>query len=238
MLPGISGWDKYFLSLSTASKASTENGIPFWNMILSSGHYNFRVPSESDIRWQFNTSIAYGAKGIMYYGWYSSWLENNYRAPIDLSGKPTPVYYSIRRVNNEFQARYAPLFLSLKFKKAMQFGKVFGDCEKFVPDNTISKITSTKDRPLIVSYFDDDKKNPYIAVVNNNVDENTFVKISLSSKIEKVWQHKWNDHELLVKNKDWDGNEGMQMKDNAKSQLILNFWLAPGQMEVFRIKNN
>jgi hypothetical protein len=78
-------------------------GVPFWTTILSVGHYNYRCPSEDDIRWQFNSAIAYGAQGILYFFFYMRDPNDNYRlAPVDEFWDRTPLFDSLKRTNKGF----------------------------------------------------------------------------------------------------------------------------------------
>ena len=45
MNPGDKGWETYFENLRLYREASLRNGIPFWNTILSVGHFHYRVPN-------------------------------------------------------------------------------------------------------------------------------------------------------------------------------------------------
>jgi len=57
MNPGTEGQQMYYRNLRLYREAAVRNGVPFWNTILSVGHFRYRVPSLDDIRWQFNTTL-------------------------------------------------------------------------------------------------------------------------------------------------------------------------------------
>ena len=93
------GYDDYFNNLREHMLASKRNNVPFWNIVLSTGHYDYRCPSKDDLIWQMNTSVVTGAKGI---GWFIIDLPDdgqNYRnAPINRLGERTPEFYALGEV--------------------------------------------------------------------------------------------------------------------------------------------
>lgn len=69
--PTADGRDGYCNNLAVMRKYSVECGLPFWNFFNTmpfGPHYD---PTESHIRWQIYTSLTYGAKGIMYFCYWS-----------------------------------------------------------------------------------------------------------------------------------------------------------------------
>lgn len=47
--------------------ASLRAGVPFWNFFNDVGWSTHSDPTEAQMRWQVFTSLAYGAKGVLYY---------------------------------------------------------------------------------------------------------------------------------------------------------------------------
>ena len=68
---------QYFVNLSTIRKITQEKKIPFWSFIQSGGQFNDSLvnrpesepyrPNESQMLWDINMNLAYGAKGIQYF---------------------------------------------------------------------------------------------------------------------------------------------------------------------------
>jgi hypothetical protein len=221
---GESGWPKYFWNLTEYRKAAKRNGVPFWTTILSVGHFHYRCPSEEDIRWQFNTSVAYGAQGILYFFFYMRAPQDNYRlAPVDEFWDRTPTFESLKRTNKGFTKRYGRLFLDLDLRKAMQWPSPVAGCLPFEPDDLIRKVEADGDRPIIVSRFADKQERPWVVVVNNSTVESTLATLTFAGADTTAFQMGWDNAEAPV---------GVRKdKDGAKIQ----HWLAPGQMEVYRI---
>ncbi len=101
----------YFYNWATIRKFSLMFGVPSWVFIQSvgfdsrmSGFQDRRTPNEAEIRWQVNASLAYGAKGIQYFTYWTPMTARD--APIrfgpalvSAGGQLTPLYYYARRVN-------------------------------------------------------------------------------------------------------------------------------------------
>ena len=132
MNPGEDGWTDYFRNLNYHRDASLRNGIPFWNTILSVGHFRYRVPNQDEVRWQFNTSVASGANGIVWFFYYMRQPHANYRmSPVDEFWNKTQLYYDLQRVHNNFHRRYNDLFNNLVSTRLCFYGKNYGDGEWF-----------------------------------------------------------------------------------------------------------
>lgn len=71
LAPGADGREGYCGNLEVMRKYSLQAGVPFWNFFncMPFGpHYD---PTEADLRWQIYTSLAYGAKGVLYFCYYT-----------------------------------------------------------------------------------------------------------------------------------------------------------------------
>jgi hypothetical protein len=71
MKPDADTRDNYCANLETMRKYSIEAGIPFWNFFNCMPYGPQADPTESQLRWQVYTSVAYGAKGVLYFCYYT-----------------------------------------------------------------------------------------------------------------------------------------------------------------------
>jgi hypothetical protein len=100
-LPGADGRDGYCRNLESMRKASLAAGIPFWNFFNTMPFGPHSDPTEAQLRWQIYTSIAYGAKGVMYFCYYTPLSHEFPRggAIITRDGRKTRHYEEARRIN-------------------------------------------------------------------------------------------------------------------------------------------
>lgn len=106
---GITG--DYFYNWATIRKVSLRFGVPSWVFIQGvgfdsayPGFQDRRRPNEAEIRWQVNVSLAYGAKGIQYFTYWTpdSQPGDSLRfgqALITLDGTQTALYGYAKKVN-------------------------------------------------------------------------------------------------------------------------------------------
>ena len=223
MLPEKSGLPMYFRNLIQYQAAAKRAGVPFWTTILSVGHFHYRCPSEDDIRWQFNSAVAYGAQGILYFFFYMRNPNDNYRlAPVDEFWDRTPSFESLKRINKGFVKRYGRLFLDLTFEKAMQWPEAVSGCGLFEPDDLIKEVSTGK-YPVIISRFSDKQGRPWLVLVNNSTEESADPVIALNGAGTQAFQMNWDQKET---------GESVEKREDC---VRISHWLAPGQMEVYRI---
>ncbi len=96
----------HFKDLSTYRSLSLKHNIPFWVFIQACGFGNMRRPNEAEILWQVNTCLAYGAKGIQYFCYFTP-LEDPSAFPgnfIDKDGNKTEIYAYGQKANRQIAA--------------------------------------------------------------------------------------------------------------------------------------
>ncbi|MDQ1257946.1 MAG: hypothetical protein QG656_2554 [Candidatus Hydrogenedentes bacterium] len=225
MNPGQSGWPMYFKNLTDYGAAARRNNVPFWTTILSVGHFHYRCPSEDDIRWQFNTAVAYGAQGILYFFFYMRQPQDNYRlSPVDEFWNRTQTFDSVSRTNKGFIKRYGRLFLDLTLVKAMQWPEPVAGCLPFEPDGLLREVQTDGNRAIIVSRFTDKQQRPWVVLVNNSTEESTHATLVVEGAQTKAYTLDWNAQEQPA---------GIE---TGEDHIRIPHWLAPGQMEVYRLE--
>jgi len=93
---------KYCSNLAVMRKYSLQRNIPFWNFFNTmpfGAHYD---PTEAQLRWQIYTSIAYGAKGVMYYCYWTP-RGSKFPAIITTEGSKTRHYAQAQRINHSIK---------------------------------------------------------------------------------------------------------------------------------------
>lgn len=101
MTPGADGRAGYCGNLEVMRRYSLERGIPFWNFFNTMPFGPHDDPTEAQLRWQIYTSVAYGAKGVMYFCY---WTPRGGEFPrggaiITAEGRETRHYEQAKRIN-------------------------------------------------------------------------------------------------------------------------------------------
>jgi hypothetical protein len=231
MNPGLSGWDMYYKNLRLYREAAWRHGIPFWNTVLSVGHFNYRCPSFNDLRWQFNTTVASGASGVLWFFYYMREPHSNYRlSPVDEHWDRTETYYDLRRIQKSFHRQYGDLFLRLAPVRVTFAPEPFGDGDVFTPNEVVSAIDSGG-KPVLIGEFADSAGQRYVMVVNNSTEENARVAVTFPGK--DVQLHSWQ----------WNGTEqpghaySADSAERTEAGVTVWHWLAPGQEAVYRVES-
>lgn len=105
----------WFSDLAITREEARRVGIPLWVFMQSEGiKGNLRVPNRAEVFWQATTALAYGARGI---GWFTYWTpapdqgvppteeqvpasaEQHYGGMLDTNGVRTLVYDHVRAAN-------------------------------------------------------------------------------------------------------------------------------------------
>jgi len=230
MNPGEKGWENYFENLRLYREATLRNGIPFWNTVLSVGHFKYRCPNYDELRWQFNTTVASGAHGVLWFFYYMREPAGNYRlALVDEHWNRTTAYDDLRRIQKSFHRFYGDLFTRIVCTKVMFNPTPFGGGEKFSPDDLVAKVGPVG-VPVLVSEFADAQNRRYVMLVNSSMTESQ--KVNLTFRGEKVRLFSWNwqakEHEGLAYSAD-----GCTRDEQGAT---VSHFLAPGQEAVYRVE--
>lgn len=224
------GYDAYFNNLREYYLASRRNDVPFWNIVLCTGHYDYMCPTKDDLIWQLSTSVAHGAKGI---GWFILDVPDgyNYRnAPINLLGERTPEYYALSEVNRTFNAYCGRVFSELEIDECYHVNKAYGGMPLFKPFGCVLEIESRGDLPLIISGYHDSEGGRYFAVCNNNPDKTASVtlRVKNDAEIERCYMGNRFDRPTSLTDP-----VGEQYNKGGATKTY-TFFMAPGQITLFR----
>ena len=99
--PDADGRDQYCRNLEVMRRESMAAGIPFWNFFNTMPFGPHTDPTEAQLRWQIFTSLAYGAKGVMYFCY---WTPRGDEFPkggaiLTADGRRTRHYDEAKRIN-------------------------------------------------------------------------------------------------------------------------------------------
>ncbi len=222
----------YFNNLLRYGKAAKRHRVPFFTCLLCVPHFKYRQPTIDDIRWQLNTAVAFGAKGINWFFLHQQeiWNSNYRQAPINQLGRKTQLYDDIWDVQNIFRRTIEPYMLKLNLEAVYHVGKAYGVVPPFEGDEEIGKPEG--DHPMVMSYFSDpaDAAARYVLLVNNSQTESVQYPLTIKGKPVKV--------EILRSDENWI-NAYHDAHDNGgivqtEDGLTIPRWMAPGQAILIR----
>ncbi|WP_327636510.1 hypothetical protein OHB24_41775 [Kribbella sp. NBC_00482] len=92
----------YFHNWAIVRDAALHGDIPSWVFIQTLAYNNHREPTAAELLWQVNVSLAYGAKGIQYFTYWTPEAargEGFGPALITVEGQRTSRYYAAKQIN-------------------------------------------------------------------------------------------------------------------------------------------
>jgi hypothetical protein len=113
-LPNADGRAAYCENLQVMRQQSLAANLPFWNFFNTMPYGDHSDPTEAQLRWQVFTSVAYGAKGVMYFCY---WTPAGAEFPkggaiITREGKRTRHYEEAKRINGAVR-HFGPTLMQL-----------------------------------------------------------------------------------------------------------------------------
>ncbi len=107
----------YCRNLAVMRNHSLKANIPFWNYFNTMPYGDHTDPTESQLRWQINSSLVYGAKGVLYFCYFTpqGWEFPRGGAIIDVNGRKTRHYAQAQRINAELK-NLGPTLMQLTSK--------------------------------------------------------------------------------------------------------------------------
>lgn len=138
--PGRDGRAVYCDNLDTFRTHSMKAGVPFWNFFNIMPYGPHTDPTEGQIRWQIYTSIAYGAKGVMYFCYYTPQGAEFPKggAIIHADGRKSRHYGEAQRINGELK-HLGPVLMQLTSEKIVHVDEAAGD----VPTDKLAGLAIT-----------------------------------------------------------------------------------------------
>jgi len=235
MNPGRMGEEIYFTNLKEYSSASIRNKIPFWVTLMCCPHFEYRYPTEDELRWQMNTALAWGARGIMWFHFSQRGAGGsfqNYRyAPINEFGERTQTYISLSNVNRHLLAGEGIVLNKLQFKQAycMEMNYAWGGFPVLDPGWRVQAVNS--DCPMIISEFKHPDGSDYIALTNMSRTQNAHPTFAVAGKNPDLLVVGSGGTEVSVQH----GGAGIGVRSKGKDFIAVHQYFAPGQMYLFRV---
>ena len=228
--------DSYFRSHKMFTDSCKRNGdVPYWVTLCCSGHMNMRCPSEDDLRWQINTSAALGAKGFAWFLVYVTEPHMNYRLnPIDEHWERTETFEWLSRQLRTFQKWHGPTLMKLTFQKAFFLlgGGPTGGYPTTIDSELVKGVRVRDDKfEVLISEFKDADGRDYVAIVNRSLTGSGQAIIRWHGKPKVFcvgWEGEGKGEVRAFFDDDWPENPHLETGP----------WLAPGQMELYRIESN
>ena len=178
-------------SLSLFRKTAKEHGIPFWVTVAPYNHLTRVQIPKKHFEWNVNLSLAYGAKGVQYYTYWTlmehysqdALTNHQYAGLVTLGGTPHNTYYSVQDVNRQIQAVDAVLMGSESIG-LMQFGYPVLPLPEEDVLESFGELKNITGGDALVGCFDHNGKNVYYIVHDSIVNGSQTFTVSFDKKCD------------------------------------------------------
>ncbi len=203
----------YWQNLEQVRAAALKTKAPFWNIVLTVAHFNYREPTEADLRFQVYTTLAYGGRGIAYFTYFAPSVGNYRRAPIDQFGNPTPTWHAMQNVNLQV-AQLAPTLLQLSSSDVYHFGAVPNGAHGPGSDSLVKGVRGAD---FMAGDFRHADGSRYVMIVNRDVAKSRHCAPEFFAAVKRVRMVSPYTGQLI----DFSGEQQ---------------WLAPGQGALLKLE--
>ncbi len=187
--PDLLSWDFYSLlangterrgfykNLTTMQQVAeaTNPPLPFWQIVQTLKHDGYRTIDENSLRYEAMQTVAYGAKGLLYYTYWTLTDPAGSIGIVDREGKPGPLFASVKKVNGEVKNLETWLY-DARVLQTFQTGEIPPDGRN-QPEGTGIKVMGKGN--LTISQFRGVKGFVYVFVTNRDYKAYSTQKLSL-----------------------------------------------------------
>lgn len=210
----------YWENMNRFYSIAKEHNLPVIPVIQSVAHMLYRDMAEADLMFQVYSHLAYGAKGIQYFTYFSPRLGNYRNAPIDHFGGKTSTWYHVQTINRRL-AILAPKLLDLKWVRSYHFGNAIPVEYGVVGADEASLVKEVKNHDgatpnVLIGELKDSSGADYIMIANKDLTNS--IGVSLTFKTTPKSMHEFG--RFSGKLEPWSGE---------------NAWMAPGEGVLMKV---
>lgn len=186
LTPTADGRDGYCTNLETMRKYSLIYKIPWWNFFNTMPFGPHHDPTEAHIRWQIYTSLAYGAKGVLYFCYWpfegpgGEFPKGG--AILDGIGRRTRHYEQAKRINGALK-NLGPTLMKLTSYKVIRI-KPSDDPAKLLEGTPIKSISKGGD--YLVGVFKHSDGRTAVLLCNYDHNYTTWPTVAFTVPDDKV----------------------------------------------------
>jgi hypothetical protein len=176
--------DGYFANMETIRRNALKYDAAMGFIFQCTPHGTYRDPSETDLRWQVNTGLAYGCKALLYFTYFTPTdAESNFHNGIlDAKGKRTPHFAMAKAINAELKNLSSTL-VRLASTAVYHTAPVPAGCTALPSD---APIQPKADRPLLLGLFRHDDGSQWAMVVNRDLHKSAAATLAFDGKITNL----------------------------------------------------
>ncbi len=218
--PTRDGREGYCENLATLRTHSQAAGVPFWNYFNTMPYGNHTDPTEGQLRWQIYSSLAYGAKGVLYFCYYTPAGGEFPKggAIIQRDGRQTRHYGEAQRINSALK-HLGPTLMELKSDAVVRVSEDAGDvpAEKLagLPITDISRDNVDPTMDYLVGAFTHNDGRRAVLLNNYRFAYTAWPTVTFDAPLESVIEVDQVSGEMHPVIDDSPAMEGLQLSLGA-----------------------
>jgi hypothetical protein len=166
----------YFENFEIIRRQGLKHGVPFGFIFLATPHGAFRDPNEIELRWQVFAGLAYGARAMFYFTYWTPAPDgaNTFRnGIIEQDGTRTKHYDMAKGINADVKA-WAPTLMKLTSTGVYHTGVVPTGCQKL---SDAAGLEIKGDASLVIGTFRHVDGTRWAMVVNRDFKQVASAKL-------------------------------------------------------------
>jgi hypothetical protein len=225
MRPDRDTREAYCANLEVMWEYSQKNGVPFWNFFNTMPFGSHSDPTEGQLRWQVYTSLAYGAKGVLYFCYHTPVSSEFPKggAIIGRNDRRTRHYDQAKRINAVIK-ELGPTLMKLTSTGVYRIGEeddpatVLGGC----PIETIQRAKVDPPNDYLVGVFDHEDGRQAVLLNNYRFAYTAWPTVVFHSDLPEVVEVDRSTGEEVSVLDDSPEMEGLQVSlDAGEGRLFL-----------------
>jgi len=186
---GKDGREAYCANLAVMRKYALKYHIPFWNFFNVMPFGTHTDPTEGQIRWQIFASLAYGAKGVLYFCYYTPQGREFHKggAIIGRDDRPTRHYEQARRINSELKNLGLVLMrLTSTDVRRVRPGRPVDEAIAGTPIRRLERGRRDPEHDLTIGCFRDRDGGRAVLIVNNRFAYTAWPTVEFDVPVEQA----------------------------------------------------
>jgi hypothetical protein len=153
----------FFANLTAIRAAALRHDVPFMLIVLATPHGPYRDPTEAELAWQVHHALAYGARGISYFTYWTPEDDDewHFRHGLIEDGRPTAHYLQASDINRRVRA----IGEALRRFRSIAVADALGEIGVPLP---IGPIDAIEGGPITVGLFGDGHGTLMALLVNRD----------------------------------------------------------------------
>ena len=218
MTPTRDTRDEYRVSLGTVRDVALAHEAPFWNFFNTMPYGPHTDPTEGQLRWQIYTAVAYGAKGVLFFCYYTPGGGEFPKggAIIGRDDRPTRHYDQAKRINAGLK-NLGPTLMQLTSTDVVdvQPGQTPAMELEGTPVKDLRRDDHDPEHDFILGVFRHADGRRAVLLVNNRHDYTAWPTVDFDAAVEDVREVSKETGQEVPVHDDSPDMEGLQLSFDA-----------------------